>query len=263
MIESGLDIRSPDLSPYFAKSAAPEIDPNHVAAIRRAAKDLFINLPLFFVKLSDVMFIVPKKQHLRNLKMVVHYHEALPDETFVMDWTKKQKKWKTDPGADANAWCPGPKTYVNGVCVDQVKPQRAEWTVRPYLETTKEKRQKSISEIQHGYRHDRGEPMEVDTDGMSSSPVPVAAARRALPTDAPTNGGSDGSMNGHFAGDFAGYSMHGATGSRPSSSGPDHANHGDGHGPDHPAHPSLPTFRTLSPEMRNGDLLDNPASENL
>lgn len=264
MTESGLERYSPDLSLYLAKFSAPEIDYNHVASIRRATKDVFIDLQLFFVKLSDVMFVVPKKQHLKNLKMVVHYHEALPDESYVLDWKKKQKKWKSDPGVDADAWCPGPKTYVNGVCVDQVKLQRAEWTVRPYPETPEEKRQNSTADSQHGLRGGGSEPMEVDSDIMSSSPIPVAAARRALPANAPTNGDSEASMNGHFAGDFAGYSMHGATGSRPSSSGtPNGSNHGDDHGPDHPAHPSLPTFRTMSPEMTNGDLRNNPASRNL
>ena len=272
MIWPGLDIHSPDLAPYYLKSDRPEIDPNHVAAIRRAAKPLFIDLPLFFVKLSDVMFVVPKKPHLRGKEIMVFYHEALPDESYVLDYNKKKvKKWRSDPDAEGKSGCPGPKTFIDGVFVHQVEPEIAHWTVRPYPEIEEESREDKIIESrqeaeQHPHHHDRGELMEVDSEDTSSSPAPIAAARRALPP-APTNGESEASMNGHFAGDFAGYSMHGATGSRPNSSGgPNGANHihDDEHGPDHPAHPSLPTFRALrSPEMTNGDLDDNPAIQKL
>lgn len=181
--------------------------------------------------------------------MVVNYHEALVDESFVRDWRKKLGRWRTDPGARTDlGWCPGPKTYVNGVCVGQVVPERAEWTTRPYPEKS-EPQAKFIAypptqHEQQPQQASRGEAMEVD-NAPSSSPAP--APRRPLPTNGPSNGGSEANMIGHFAGDFAGYSMHGATGSRPSSSGEPNG------GPSHPAHPALPTFRTLSPELTNGD----------
>ena len=266
MTEPGLDIHSPDLLPYLAKQPLHSIDPNVYASIRRAAKDLFINLPLFFVKLSDVMFVVSKKPHLRDVKMVVNYHEALPDESYVLNWQKKPQKWKLDPRSRTDlGWCPGPKTYINGICIDQVTPQKAQWTVRPYPEAATPQRKYNYvaspppQQVHNGEKHDAtGEAMDVDSIAASSSPARAPTpVRHPLPPTAPThtavattNGDrdADADMHGHFAGEFAGWSMHGATGERPGSAAGAGASGVNGEVGVGPGHPSLPTFRSLGGE---------------
>ncbi|RAL59509.1 hypothetical protein DID88_006622 [Monilinia fructigena] len=50
--------------------------PTHVP--EENAKSLFLGLDLFFVKVSEFMFIVPNFPHLRGLEMAVEYHELVP-----------------------------------------------------------------------------------------------------------------------------------------------------------------------------------------
>lgn len=166
--------------------------------------------------------------------------------------------------------------YIPRPAVSTGRKAAAEAMLQQFLQQQEEQQAPKLS------GQERGEAMDVDKTAVvfSSPDEPAQAAltgvqhaRQPLPATAPPtapftftasdttndNGNKSPSnksdtMNGHFAGDFAGYSMHGATGSRPNSSGGPNGGT-PGSDPSHPAHPSLPTFRNLtqSPEMRNGN----------
>lgn len=75
---------------------------------------------MFFIRVSELMFIVPKFPHLHNLELFVHYKE-LPVMSNA-DSTVLPPRWKSDP--DANQFvAPGKKTYVNGQLVFERRPQ--------------------------------------------------------------------------------------------------------------------------------------------
>ena len=261
-------------------------------AVRDAAWPLFLNYPMFFVKLSDVMAQVPRKPHLRDMTVHVSYHEAIMDEEHATNPRAKAlvSKWRSDPGMEGKWTCPGKKIFQNGVMLSQagITTTPMEYYIpRPAVSTGRKAAAEAMLQHfleQHEHQQapklsgpERDEAMDVDkTVVVPSRPVEPAQAdppsvqhgrRPVPPTALPTvpftftasNGNNSPSnksdtMNGHFAGDFAGYSMHGATGSRPNSSGGPSCGT-PGSDPSHPAHPSLPTFRNLtrSPEMRNGE----------
>lgn len=79
-------------------------------------KALFLDLDLFFIKVSEFMYVVPNFPHLRGLELVVKYREL--EESPV--WPPQPGKWKRDPDTDPNQiFAPRPKYYVNGIFTKQ------------------------------------------------------------------------------------------------------------------------------------------------
>lgn len=292
--------RNQAFADHYKEGAAPRHPTmREQEAVRDASWPLFLNYPMFFVKVSDVMAQVPRKPHLRDLKIHVSYHEAIMDEEHATNPRAKTlvSKWRSDPGMEGKWTCPGKKIFQNGVLLSQAgitttpmeyyiprpavstgRKAAAEAMLQQFLQQHEQQQAPKPSEQGRGETMDvdkivivSSDPAEPSRVAPSMAPAGAQLARRPLPATAPfaftaqtpTNGNGNNSpsnksdtMNGHFAGDFAGYSMHGATGSRPnSSSGPNGGTPGSD--PSHPAHPSLPTFRDLtqSPEMGklNGD----------
>ena len=69
-------------------------------------KALFLDLELFFIKVSEFMYVVPNFPHLRGLELVVKYREL--EEVPV--WPPQPGKWKRDPDTDLNQiFAPRPK----------------------------------------------------------------------------------------------------------------------------------------------------------
>ncbi|RFU35755.1 hypothetical protein B7463_g621, partial [Scytalidium lignicola] len=82
-----------------------------VYTLNDKAKPLFLDLDLFFVKISEFMFVIPTFPHLRGLELVVNYRELY--ETPV--WPPRPGKWTQDPDYDPNMkYAPRPKYYING-----------------------------------------------------------------------------------------------------------------------------------------------------
>jgi hypothetical protein len=80
------------------------------------SKALFLDLDLFFIKVSEFMYVVPNFPHLRGLELVVKYREL---EEVPM-WPPQPGKWKRDPDTDPNQiFAPRPKYYVNGMFTKQ------------------------------------------------------------------------------------------------------------------------------------------------
>ncbi|KAL3425992.1 Protein HOS4 [Phlyctema vagabunda] len=85
-------------------------------------RPLFYAIELFFVKLSDFMYIVPTFAHLRGVEMVVNYRELVKYPN-----TKPgPPKWKTDDDADPNQkWAPPPTYWKDGIFVRQAQQKYA------------------------------------------------------------------------------------------------------------------------------------------
>ncbi|KAG4025754.1 hypothetical protein MFRU_051g00190 [Monilinia fructicola] len=80
------------------------------------AKSLFFGLDLFFVKVSEFMFIVPNFPHLRGLEMAVEYHELVPLGTPPVN------KFEQDSDYDPRyPFWPAPQKYMDGTLVTRWK----------------------------------------------------------------------------------------------------------------------------------------------
>ncbi|KZL65699.1 ankyrin repeat protein [Colletotrichum tofieldiae] len=102
--------------------------------LRGEAREKFLKLEMFFVKVSDLMFIVPNIPHLRSLKMSVEYRELPDDEGQLYGW-KVPQKWKQDPDADRfYGFAPRNKYYINGVMVEEQKPGMSATSSHPFPE---------------------------------------------------------------------------------------------------------------------------------
>jgi hypothetical protein len=79
-------------------------------------KALFLDLDLFFIKVSEFMYVVPNFPHLRGLELVVKYRELQE----VLIWPPGPGKWKQDPDTNPNQiFAPRPKYYINGMFTKQ------------------------------------------------------------------------------------------------------------------------------------------------
>ncbi|KAI9740646.1 MAG: Set3 complex subunit with deacetylase activity, meiotic-specific repressor of sporulation proteins [Claussenomyces sp. TS43310] len=100
--------------------------------MRNEAWPLFQAHPMFFVKLSDFMSIVPRYPHLKSIEMLVKYRELPPNES----WLEKvtfPAKWKQDEDAGSRfGFCPGTKHYINGQFSHEDKPKLGRTSSRPF-----------------------------------------------------------------------------------------------------------------------------------
>ncbi|ETS85755.1 hypothetical protein PFICI_03780 [Pestalotiopsis fici W106-1] len=82
--------------------------------LRRDASKLFFDMDMFFVKESDLLFILPSIPHLRNVKLSICYRELPEHENQLNFWTAPAK-WKSDPDANTReGFAPRQKYYING-----------------------------------------------------------------------------------------------------------------------------------------------------
>ncbi|KKY32705.1 putative ankyrin repeat protein [Diaporthe ampelina] len=89
--------------------------------LQESSKLKFMNMDLFFVKLSDLLFSVPNMAHLRNVEIVVMYEE-IPETVEQYERGEYPSRWRDDPDADRYmGFCPRPKYYVNGQLVREGK----------------------------------------------------------------------------------------------------------------------------------------------
>ncbi|KAH6653912.1 hypothetical protein BKA67DRAFT_563587 [Truncatella angustata] len=71
-------------------------------------------MDMFFVKESDLLFVLPTIPHLRNVKLSICYRELPEHENELNCWTAPAK-WKTDPDANSReGFAPRSKYYTNG-----------------------------------------------------------------------------------------------------------------------------------------------------
>ncbi|KJZ74103.1 hypothetical protein HIM_06552 [Hirsutella minnesotensis 3608] len=169
--------------------------------LKQAAWEKFSALDMFFVKVSDLLYIVPNVPHLRNVKLAVEYRELLESETQAIGWRSTQK-WKQDPGADRFfGFAPRNKYYVNGTLIGEDVPARHQTSKTPFPEARVPRRGlvqvfPDDPEYEHicqeqGLEHLlRGPQTPIISNGVNSS----SSSQVTTPTKVLVNG-----ANGHSA----------------------------------------------------------------
>ncbi|KAK2050534.1 hypothetical protein LZ31DRAFT_455150 [Colletotrichum somersetense] len=135
LINEGLYELGVGLPDYYGEGQDPsKMSYRTKERLRGEAREKFLKLDMFFVKLSDLMFIVPSIPHLRSLKMSVEYRELPGDEGQLYGW-KVPQKWKEDSDADRfYGFAPRNKYYINGVMVEEQKPGMSATSNTPFPE---------------------------------------------------------------------------------------------------------------------------------
>ncbi|KAI4597038.1 Set3 complex subunit with deacetylase activity, meiotic-specific repressor of sporulation proteins [Pestalotiopsis sp. 9143b] len=100
--------------------------------LRRDASKLFFDMDMFFVKESDLLFVLPSIPHLRNVKLSICYRELPEHETELNSWTAPAK-WKSDPDANAReGFAPRQKYYINGRLNGEDRPGHYKPSASPF-----------------------------------------------------------------------------------------------------------------------------------
>ncbi|KAK1598641.1 uncharacterized protein LY79DRAFT_623302 [Colletotrichum navitas] len=135
LINEGLYELGAGLSDYYGEGQDPfKMSYRTKERLRGEAREKFLKLDMFFVKVSDLMFIVPSVPHLRSLKMSVEYRELPDDEGQLYGW-KVPQKWKEDSDADRfYGFAPRNKYYIDGVMVEEQKPGMSATSNTPFPE---------------------------------------------------------------------------------------------------------------------------------
>lgn len=105
------------LPKYYGDENFDKLSYKTIEKLRNEARQRFLDMDLFFVKASDLMFIIPTIPHLRNVKLSMAYRELPEDDALKL---QPFHKWKTDPDANRNhGFAPGNKYYINGALVHE------------------------------------------------------------------------------------------------------------------------------------------------
>lgn len=118
---------------YFGKQP-DQLDSAEKRQLEQESKAKFLELDSFFVKVSDLMFAVPNIPHLRNIEIVVSYHEVAATLE-QHDKGDHPKRWKDDPdSARYKGFTPQNKYYVNGQLVREGKADVTSASYTPWPE---------------------------------------------------------------------------------------------------------------------------------
>lgn len=120
---------------YYYGKEPDQLTRQELRQLEEESKAKFLALDLFFVKLSDLMFTVPNIPHLRNIEIVVTFHEAA--ETMEKhDNLEHPSRWKDDPDAARYmGFSPRPKYFINGQLVREGKVDRTSASSTPWPES--------------------------------------------------------------------------------------------------------------------------------
>ncbi|KAI1026953.1 hypothetical protein LB504_007697 [Fusarium proliferatum] len=122
------------LPEYYGDEDPIELGYGTKQRLKAEAWEKFLNMDMFFVKVSDLMYTVPHIPHLRHIRLEVEYRELLETEAQSRGWGTCQK-WKQDPdSARYNRLAPRCKYYHNGAFVGEDKPQLAQTSSTPFLD---------------------------------------------------------------------------------------------------------------------------------
>ncbi|KAG4260523.1 hypothetical protein FPRO04_04147 [Fusarium proliferatum] len=122
------------LPEYYGDEDPVELSYGTKQRLKAEAWEKFLNMDMFFVKVSDLMYTVPHIPHLRHIRLEVEYRELLETEAQSRGWGTCQK-WKQDPdSARYNRLAPRCKYYHNGAFVGEDKPQLAQTSSTPFLD---------------------------------------------------------------------------------------------------------------------------------
>ncbi|KKA28149.1 hypothetical protein TD95_000964 [Thielaviopsis punctulata] len=125
-----------ELPSYYGEPNDPDrMTQQTMERLREDAMTCFFNMDMFFVKLSDLMYIVPTMPHLRDLRLAVEYRE-LPDcEDLLRAFFWSGQKWRKDPDADKYmGFAPKRRYFVNGEYTKEVLPCLGRISSTPFPE---------------------------------------------------------------------------------------------------------------------------------
>ncbi|KAK4190108.1 hypothetical protein QBC35DRAFT_378900 [Podospora australis] len=95
---------------YYEGQDPEHMDHQTAQRLKAKAWDKFSAMDMFFVKVSDFMYIVPNIPHLRNVELLIQYREFAADGGWITE-----KKYKSDPDAARYlGYVPNTKHYLNG-----------------------------------------------------------------------------------------------------------------------------------------------------
>lgn len=103
--------------------------------LRGEAAKLFFDMDLWFVKVSDFLFMVPSIPHLRDVRISIDYRELPEVESALKTWGATPAKWKLDPDASSRGhFAPRWKYYVNGQYAGEDRPKSYKPSQDPFPE---------------------------------------------------------------------------------------------------------------------------------
>lgn len=109
--------------------------------IKRGAWERFRELPMFFVKVSELLYIVPQIPHLRDVVIGVGYRELQEPEGSSPEFKVVSKPFRylakhlSDPNMDRyHGRAPRWRWYLNGNFVEEDLPKRAVTSNLPFVE---------------------------------------------------------------------------------------------------------------------------------
>ncbi|KAF4983342.1 hypothetical protein FZEAL_1234 [Fusarium zealandicum] len=119
---------------YYGDEDPSELRFQTKQRLKQEAWERFLNMDMFFVKVSDLMYTIPNIPHLRHVQLAVEYRELLETEEQSLGWRTAQK-WKQDPDADRfHGFAPRAKYYLNGIIMGEDLPQLAQTSKTPFPE---------------------------------------------------------------------------------------------------------------------------------
>ncbi|RMJ06521.1 hypothetical protein CDV36_013882 [Fusarium kuroshium] len=119
---------------YYGDEDPSELRFQTKQRLKQEAWERFLDMEMFFVKVSDLMYTVPNIPHLCHVQLAVEYRELLETEAQSRGWVTNNK-WKQDPDAGRfHGFAPRSKYYYSGLLVDEDMPQLAQTSSTPFPE---------------------------------------------------------------------------------------------------------------------------------
>ncbi|KAL5627673.1 hypothetical protein BROUX41_003826 [Berkeleyomyces rouxiae] len=133
---------------YYGHPNDPNLmDHNTLERLRNEAMTRFFEMDMFFVKLSDILFVVPTMPHMRNIQLVVEYRE-LPETEEQLQVLWSGQKWRKDPGIEKYlGFAPRRKYFVNGEFVKENLPGLSAVSRTPFPDANRVPRRYGITQV--------------------------------------------------------------------------------------------------------------------
>lgn len=118
-----------------------DLTPAEKEELKKAAWERFSNLPMFFVKVSEVLYTVPQIPHLQDVTIGVGYRELQEPEGSSSDFKVVSKQFRylakhlSDPHMERyHGRAPRWRWYLNGNFIEEDLPRRAITSNLPFNE---------------------------------------------------------------------------------------------------------------------------------
>ncbi|KAL1888937.1 hypothetical protein Cpir12675_005971, partial [Ceratocystis pirilliformis] len=136
------------LADYYGHPNDPNfMDHNTLERLRNEAMARFFEMDMFFVKLSDLLFVIPSMPHIRNVRLVVEYRE-LPETEDQLQVLWSGQKWRKDPDIEKYlGFAPRRKYFVNGEFVKENLPGLSAVSRTPFPDANRVPRRFGLTQV--------------------------------------------------------------------------------------------------------------------